>query len=610
MLIGWDEMGDLRQYDNDKDAVNKALNEIYPDPNKPDGSFRKNDVSTLLYMSHDIQKGDIVYARSGLKEIIGRGIVTSDYRYDVKRTDYPNARDVEWTHFGHWPADRLSQPTIIPKDGQWVKEIEKAILMPKSDKSMRSQIDRYTELLKSKKNIILQGAPGTGKTYSTAAVALSILGQDDVDLADHKAVMERYEQLRKQGYIAFCTFHQSMEYEDFVEGLKPFPVKDANGNLVGMEYRVEDGIFKQICDAAMENLTQSMATGTELGNYGALFDNYCAHIEDELAELEEEGKDASIGLDPKSKMRIRRVWRSQSGAISSIIIAQDGHTSTQSLSKRIFLRDYASFLSGNIKSYKDIKPAYESQSSFHGNAIYYFPLYKEIKEFSKTKEGSIVTPKKVEERNYVLIIDEINRGNVAKIFGELITLLEADKRVGGDAPHPIKVKLPYSKNFDLEDSEDFGVPSNLYIIGTMNTTDRSTGSLDYALRRRFAFITLKSDKEVVEKHYDDLGDEELKNTAFSLFDDIYKFISNPKHCGGDMGIDDLMVGHSYFMARTKEELKNKMEYEILPLIAEYVNDGILRVREDERKKAFDCWGKLQPIATEKEPDEQEDSEQE
>ena len=588
MLVNWDELGDLNEYESKAD-INDKLNEEYP---KDTDSYRKNDVCTLWYMCREIQKDDIVYARKGLSEIIGRGIVVSDYQYDAEREDFCNVRKIKWTHIGHWPAYGLSIPTIIPKNGEWVEDMEKTITLSDSDKDMIDNINKYTKLLQQKKNIILQGAPGTGKTYNTAAIALKALGVNDVDLTVHEAVMEKYEELRKKGQIAFCTFHQSMEYEDFVEGLKPFPVKNAGGEVVGMEYKVDDGIFKQICEAALENLKQSLAAETPQENYSELFDKYCTQkIEKELAELANKGEDAAIDLHPNSKMKMRGVSKNRSGKISSIIIAKDHETATQSLSKKIFLRDYEDFRNGKIKSYTDIKPAYESQSDFHGNAIYYFPLYKKIKEYSETEEGKIGQTKKVEKKNYVLIIDEINRGNVAKIFGELITLLESDKRVGDNTAHPIKVKLPYSKNFD-DGNEDFGVPSNLYIIGTMNTTDRSTGTLDYALRRRFAFVTLKADVKVIEQHYDKIGNAELKETAVALFNDIKNFIEVPAHLCGDMSIDDLMVGHSYFMAGSEKELAAKMEYEVLPLIAEYINDGILNVKTEEKKKAFDAWLRL------------------
>ena len=140
----------------------------------------------------------------------------------------------------------------------------------------------------------------------------------------------------------------------------------------------------------------------------------------------------------------------------------------------------------------------------------------------------------------------------------------------------------------------------------MNTTDRSTGTLDYALRRRFAFVTLKSNVSVVEEHYDALGDEDLKNKAVALFNDIKRFIENPNHLSGDMDIDDLMVGHSYFMAKNEKELLAKVEYEVLPLITEYINDGILNVKNDEKKKAFDAWKNLQPFEMKSENTESED----
>ena len=146
----------------------------------------------------------------------------------------------------------------------------------------------------------------------------------------------------------------------------------------------------------------------------------------------------------------------------------------------------------------------------------------------------------------------------------------------------------------------------VYIIGTMNTTDRSTGTLDYALRRRFAFITLKSQDSVIKKFYSDTDNEELGTIALGLFEDIKRFIENPKHLCGDMSIDDLMVGHSYFMAESEDELHDKVEYEILPLINEYINDGILNVKNDEKKTAFNSWLSLSPVQEIEKEDQEED----
>ena len=352
---------------------------------------------------------------------------------------------------------------------EFIKEWYKYIM---TERAINKSLEQYYKILHFKKNIILQGAPGTGKTYNTAAIALKIINsvkekddsvkeKDEFVYSDHKNVMKEYQTYIKNGQIQFITFHQSMDYEDFVEGIKPEVVKDEQKGISHVNYKVEDGIFKRICSKAQE--------------------------------------------------------------------------------------------------------------------------------------------KENEEKKYVLIIDEINRGNVAKIFGELITLIEADKReiVGETAKenqHTITVKLPYSK-------EDFSVPSNLYIIGTMNTTDRSTGTLDYALRRRFAFATVSStpvddNNEKIEiKNEQDVNkvagcqelnnsykDENLKKLANALFAKVYKFLSKPEN-KADMDIEDLMIGHSYFMAENEDELKYKLNYEIKPLIREYAKDGIITVKDLETELA-------------------------
>ena len=408
-----------------------------------------------------IDNGSIVLVRKGsqalaLCQIIGDNFTNDSLSAKYININYRKVKIIAWASEYKQPRSGLfSQGTFksCSKGTEQYSYIESWL------KYMNdiAYLEKCAKLLSKKHNIILQGAPGTGKTYNTAAIALNALDITDVDLTDHKAVMIRYDELLGK-QIFFTTFHQSLDYEDFVEGLKPHVQTDNKGNSIGVTYEPEDGIFKRACNAAQTDTTN--------------------------------------------------------------------------------------------------KPV-------------------------------------------VLIIDEINRGNVSKIFGELITLLESDKRSQGN--HPIKVILPYTKT-------EFGVPSNLYIIGTMNTTDRSTGTLDYALRRRFAFVTLQSDRSVIEKHYDKLGNANLRDMAVALFDDIKKFIESPKHLCGDMSIDDLMVGHSYFMAEDEEELKDIVEYEIIPLINEYINDGILNVKNEEKKTAFDSWLSLAPIQ-ETDEDEQEEEEQ-
>ena len=418
-------------------------------------------------------------------------------------------------------------------------------------------ISKTAKLLQSKHNIILQGAPGTGKTYNTAAIALAALDVTDVDLNDHKAVMKRYDSLLGD-QIFFTTFHQSLDYEDFVEGLKPHVQTDADGNSIGVTYEPEDGIFKRACNAVQTDQSKDIVE---------CIDDYLQKIKGY------QNKREIPTVTGRSSLYVW--WKEGNSTVSC--------RSTNSTSSRGEENTPSPL---NIEKIKLQAQGKGVENNWQQYAQAFIEAVK--KEYHATTNKPVV-----------LIIDEINRGNVSKIFGELITLLESDKRSNGN--HPIKVMLPYTKG-------EFGVPSNLYIIGTMNTTDRSTGTLDYALRRRFAFVTLKSQDSVIKKYYSDAGNDELGSVAVALFDDIKKFIENPKHLCGDMSIDDLMVGHSYFMAESEEELQDKVEFEILPLINEYINDGILNVKNEEKKTAFDAWRSLNPIQVIDEDDQEDDDE--
>lgn len=418
-------------------------------------------------------------------------------------------------------------------------------------------ISKTAKLLQSKHNIILQGAPGTGKTYNTAAIALAALDVTDVDLNDHKAVMKRYDSLLGD-QIFFTTFHQSLDYEDFVEGLKPHVQTDADGNSIGVTYEPEDGIFKRACNAVQTDQSKDIVE---------CIDDYLQKIKGY------QNKREIPTVTGRSSLYVW--WKEGNSTVSS--------RSTNSTSSRG--EEYTPSPL-NIEKIKLQALGKGCENNWQSYAQAFIEAVK--REYHATTDKPVV-----------LIIDEINRGNVSKIFGELITLLESDKRSNGN--HPIKVMLPYTKG-------EFGVPSNLYIIGTMNTTDRSTGTLDYALRRRFAFVTLKSQDSVIKKYYSDAGNDELGSVAVALFNDIKKFIENPNHLCGDMSIDDLMVGHSYFMAGSEEELQDKVEFEILPLINEYINDGILNVKNEEKKTAFDAWRSLNPIQVIDEDDQEDDDE--
>ena len=395
------------------------------------------------------------------------------------------------------------------------KETSKSKNDSKSELNMiPEEIQKYTNILRLKKNIILQGAPGTGKTYNTAALALAICGEQIPE--DHGEVMRRYEELQKEGRIGFVTFHQSMDYEDFVEGIKP---KTENGVV---SYEVEDGIFKRISNKAQTK------QGSDILD---CIDKYIHSIEGY----------ANKKLIPTITGR------------SSLYVWWNKGNSTLSTRSSISSSSKDPEYSPSPINIEKLKMQAVGEGMENNWPTYAQAIINAVKnEYRNELEDSDSTTP------YVLIIDEINRGNVSKIFGELITLLEADKRIGGD--HPIRVTLPYSK-------ESFGVPSNLYIIGTMNTTDRSVGNIDYAVRRRFAFATLKADEELVKQNSIPL--------AVELFGAVESFIKRHQI---DMDFEDLMVGHSYFFAKDENELELKWQYEILPLLNEYIKDGIINAK--------------------------------
>ena len=410
---------------------------------------------------------------------------------------------------------------------------------PPSDtsKSDTLLLNECVSLLKEKKNIILQGAPGTGKTYTTASLAVALCNPSFTGLEDHIKVMDEYERLRQEGQIAFCTFHQSMDYEDFVEGVKP----ELQGEHI--TYNVEAGIFKRICERARKTEGKDIIT--------------C--IDDYLQKIR--GKEN------------QREIPSITGKAKLFVWWEEGHK-TISIRSALSKADYAPAR----PSIEKIKAHAIGKGEEKNWPAYARAFIEDVKKEYQIDEETSTTP-------HVLIIDEINRGNISRIFGELITLLEADKRTG-DGKHPIKVTLPYSK-------DSFSIPSNLYIIGTMNTTDRSTGSIDYAVRRRFAFITLKTDPEVIKTC---IKDDAVRAKALALFkqingdgpDEATSFIAT--HKAGDFDLEDLKVGHSYFLVETLEALQMKMRYEVIPLLREYIKDGILQGKKKD-EEYFAAWAK-------------------
>lgn len=492
-------------------------------------------------------------------------------------------------------------------------------------------------------NQILFGPPGTGKTYSTIAKAINIVDPNFDSKQYRKAVKDEYKKLVESGQIVFTTFHQSMSYEDFVEGIKPMIEEDTQGNK-SVVYDVEDGIFKKIVNQAkkIEKVDRADIDWNNVDYYKMSLGgksnpqehSYCIHNNlggiswggandlTELATINDWSTYKNKFLEKfpdvaeKSSFNIQAsftLFRMKDG---DIVIATRGNHIIDAIGKvsgsYIFNDENPTSLSHFRKIdwfAKDLNLSPEKflKKNISQQSIYQF--YNEdikldsFRELTATKDSSV--------KNYVLIIDEINRGNVSQIFGELITLIEDSKRLGKS--EELQVILPYSK-------DRFGIPSNLYIIGTMNTADRSIEALDTALRRRFCFEEMSSqenllspsamycrllwkyesvgwdDLEFVEKEsnlFDLLGVSEHWHTEkVNIWDQMtkaenknsYDYFSEFPITGINLQTllekinqrieillnRDHKIGHSYFIdVNSFDDLKSVFKNNIVPLLQEY-----------------------------------------
>ncbi|HDZ5269135.1 TPA: McrB family protein [Campylobacter jejuni] len=381
-------------------------------------------------------------------------------------------------------------------------------------------------------NQILYGPPGTGKTYHTIDKALEILGENLESRDEKKAKFDEYV---RKGQIVFTTFHQSYGYEEFVEGIKPIIDNDENSQEV--KYDVKDGIFKELCDKSLKNYILSMQNENEIDLDKLIFE-FANYINQDFLN---KGNEFPL----ENKVSIKKILLNFKDEYRSFSLG-GSIKSPQSLTIDIIKRDYLNFKNKKILSFKDIKPKYDSQSDYHGNAIYYFMFYNKLKEFENIQNEKFKIKKEI-LKSYIIIIDEINRGNVSKIFGELITLIEPSKRIG--EKEELKVTLPYS-------GEKFGVPKNVYIIGTMNTADRSITSLDTALRRRFEFIEMMPDVSKLSMDCEGINLQELLkaiNTRIEYLLDREK-----------------TIGHAFFIGvENLNDLKKVFQNKIIPLLQEY-----------------------------------------
>ena len=444
-----------------------------------------------------------------------------------------------------------------------------------------------------RKNVVLYGAPGTGKTYDVPELAVRLCDPAFmVAEPSREEIVSRYNQLKTEKRIAFTTFHQSLDYEDWIEGLRPF-VNENNQ----VTYEIESGIFKKLCEEAERPVVKDKQVG--ISDNAVIWKVSLAGTGDNHVRREcMENNHIRIGWDGYGPVISDETdWSVYNGEGKQIL---DAYINKMKIGDIVM----SCYSSQTIDAIGVVAGDYEFEDKF--------PNYKRVRRVNwlvKNINENIVemndgktmtlgtvyrlnsitldnvksilekydTSSKMEENDkaYVMVIDELNRGNVSKVFGELITLLEADKRKG--RINAESVVLPYSK-------KGFHIPNNVYLIATMNTADRSLGSLDYAIRRRFAFIAEKPFGLDVEGFDEDLF-EKVSSLFVKNFDDYKESgwdptmkLESADTLSEEYKPEDVWIGHSYFLMQDEEgedNTSNRLLYEIIPLLEEYVRDGVL-----------------------------------
>ena len=406
-------------------------------------------------------------------------------------------------------------------------------------------------------NLILYGAPGTGKTYHTINYALSIIENrrlSELALEDRQELRMRFDGYMEEGCVQFVTFHPSFTYEDFVEGIKP---QTQNGQVL---YDIEDGVLKHMAIQAKKSIVEtlySMMPVLEINvDYDAMYTAFLSFIQRDEFD--------SFRSRTGKKMQLQKIDR-----IGNLTVRPENSFLSYSIQKLKMKKIFNHFPTmGHIEhTENDI-----SHLLGGVNTRAYWSVLKALKDFQKIYVQELVDQKEEEERaiedeniqpidiaklsskardhsrKFVLIIDEINRGNIAGIFGDLITLIEQDKREGEE--EALKLVLPYSKTW-------FNLPTNFHIIGTMNTADRSVEALDSALRRRFTFVELQPHPELLTQP--PISGVDLRKMLTTINKRIAILLD-----------EDHTIGHSYFMKVSNlAELKTVFSNKILPLLEEY-----------------------------------------
>lgn len=527
MAIGWDYLGDLTKYSSQAEIADKITKE----ENKT--QYPMNDSKANWEFAKDMQVGDIVYVKKGLQDaLIGRGIVKSDYIYDANRNEYKSIRKVEWTHNGIYDVDfkvldikQWNQKTLTEISQSKYKDFCLKI----EDVFMKKQPEENSNSLQVNipLNQILYGPPGTGKTYSVRQYITDIVGQNPGLKTDN-------EEQKINNAVKDLTWYSAIALSMYRNGKNN-------------KYKVPNLQHQKIIKAFAATKESKKIKAT-------LWFQMQSHTSESSENVNNSTKHPPYLFD---KTENSEWYLTETGIkfVEENLSEQLEFLNAKNSSRKI--EDFYKFITFHQSySYEEfvegIKPSINNDED---NATISYEYNRGI--FKEICQQANSDP----ENNYLLIIDEINRGNISKIFGELITLIESDKRVIPNGERifentktqneELVVTLPYTKS-------KFGVPSNLYILGTMNTSDRSIASIDIALRRRFKFVEMMPKRELVADFGINFAD------VFENLNTKIKILLDRDH----------QIGHSYFI-KTKyenagsDELKAIWFSEILPLLNEY-----------------------------------------
>ena len=470
------------------------------------------------------------------------------------------------------------------KDGQYgyrdFKEL--SFIAYERNMSVDTVTQHNTQNTDIAKNTILYGPPGTGKTYNTVMYAVAIIENkklEDIKRENYTKVIDRYNKYKEDGVIEFTTFHQSYGYEEFIEGIKPVIHSDEEDET-DIQYEVVPGLFKKFCDIAGKPILRKEKCDIGINESPTIW----------KISLEGSGENSTrtecmrnnhirIGYDEYGR-EITNLSKGDAGrnilnyfindmSIGDIVMSCYDCNTVDAIGvvtgEYEWHDEYAEYkrlrkVNWIVKGIKENIIKINNGSRLSNPTVY--KLRMDLSDVMEIIEKYSKNTIEVEEKkkNHVFIIDEINRGNISKIFGELITLIEPTKRIGQTEGQ--KVRLPYSQKL-------FGVPNNVYLIGTMNTADRSIATIDTALRRRFNFKEMLPDSEILDGIY--VEDVSIKDIFIKMNKRI-TVLFDREHT----------LGHAYFLplkdAPTIETLANIFENSIIPLLQEYFYEDYEKIR--------------------------------